>query len=75
MDGLHHDLMSIAVTVLDVSLLSFDAATSTMKYANDTARMGSSAHSLQHLINTHPAFCILMGFNNKHSNDTYMLIR
>lgn len=59
MDGLHRYLVSIAVH--NVPMLLPCADIPNLGYANDTALRAPSAHSLQHLIDTVSAFCILMG--------------
>ena len=59
MDGLHRYLMSVAIP--DVPMLSSGVLLPDLDYADDTALMASSAHSLQHLINDVSTFCIIMG--------------
>ena len=51
----------MSVSMLDVPVLSSGAIIPNLDYADDIALMASSAHGLQHLINTVSAFCILMG--------------
>ena len=56
MDGLHRYIMSISM--VDMPVLSSGVGIPNPAYADEIALMASSAHSMQHLINTVSAFCI-----------------